>query len=480
MPLIDFLGGGKQQGDVSTGSAWARLIDSAGNGIAKAQRAFVSSTQEFLLVAGKNDDYATALRTDRKGNILTGNYIPELIENFEGVQTNFQKWSQTSASFVAAQSTTGGYSLNSTSITTANASFILQSQRYFYKFPRVPLQNKVRLRANIPTNSTLDLGFGLPTTNVLLVPNGACIRVVNGLWFAVITANSSEISIPIYQYGTTTQLNTSNTNSEYYVTDLIIDDDNLIATVQNTQTGVMVGYARLEVPLTFLKMFSATSLPTYVRLFNASAAPAIAPNAIIGEMQVLSLDWNINMDASQVAGNLGMTGGRNPYSGLQLANHTNSTAPVSATLSNTAAGYTTLGGKYQFAAIAGAVTDYCLFGFQVPVGSKFLCEGISISARNDGAAVAITPTVLEWAMGHNSANVSLASANIIRTEIPGSQSFVIASGIGASAPTIDINLITPEVTESGRFIQVILTMPTGTATALQVIRGQVLIKGRFI
>ena len=479
MPLIDFLGGGKQQGD-SNGSAWVRILDSVGNGIAKAQRALVSTGQEYLLVAGKNDDYATALRTDRKGNVLFGNYVPELIENFEGTQLNLQKWSPTSASFASTQTTSGGYVLNSTAITTANASAILQSQRYFYKFPRVPLQSKVRLRANIPTNSTLDLGFGIPTTNFFVVPNGACIRVVNGLWSAAITTNSTEISAPIYQYGTTTQLNTANTNSEYYVTDIILDDDSLIATVQNTQTGVMVGYAKLEVPLTFLKMFAATSLPTYVRLFNAATPPATPPNVIIGEMQVLSLDWNINMDASQVAGNLGMSGGRNPYSGLQLANHTNSTAPVSATLSNTVAGYTTLGGKYQFAAIAGAATDYCLFGFQVPVGSKFLCEGITISARNDGAAVAITPTVLEWAMGHNASTVSLLSSNIIRTEVPGSQSFVIASGIGASAPTIDVELTTPEVTESGRFIQVILTMPTGTATALQVIRGQVLIKGRFI
>lgn len=77
---------------------------------------------------------------------------------------------------------------------------------------------------------------------------------------------------------------------------------------------------------------------------------------------------------SQAAGNLSMSAGRNPFTGAQLENHTNSTAPTSATLSNTAAGYTTLGGRFQFAAVAGAATDYALFGFQVPAGSKFLCE----------------------------------------------------------------------------------------------------------
>jgi hypothetical protein len=47
------------------------------------QRENFGSTQEALLVAGKNDDFATFLRTDRKGNIMTGNYNPELIEMFE-------------------------------------------------------------------------------------------------------------------------------------------------------------------------------------------------------------------------------------------------------------------------------------------------------------------------------------------------------------------------------------------------------------
>lgn len=50
------------------------------------------------------------------------------------------------------------------------------------------------------------------------------------------------------------------------------------------------------------------------------------------------------------------------------ANYANTAAPASATLSNTAAGYTTLGGQFQFAAVAGE-TDYALFAFLVPAGA---------------------------------------------------------------------------------------------------------------
>jgi hypothetical protein len=276
----------------------------------------------------------------------------------------------------------------------------------------------------------------------------------------------------------TTQLLTSPTAAEHYVLDLIVDDDNAVVTIQNTETGIMVGKASLSVPLSALKMQGATALPAYSRLVN-SGTPATAPIATLTDLQVLSLDWNLNPDVSQLAGSLSLSAGRNPFSGAQLENHTNSTAPVSATLSNTVAGYTTLGGKYQFAAVAGSVTDYVLFGFQVPAGSRFICEGVRIEARNTVAAVATTATTLEWAMGFNSAAVSLATASIIRKQL-GSQVFPIGAAIEAPATPIDIDFKTPEVTESGRFVLVIITIPTGTATATEVFRGQALIKGRFL
>jgi hypothetical protein len=481
MAYFDFLGGGKAKGDSTFGALFTRLLDSAGNNVSKKHRQAIPIAQEGLMVMGKNDDIATFLRTDRKGNLLTGNYIPELIENFEGATVNVQKWTATSTTFAPTQATGNGYLFNPAASVAANAVSILQSQRLFYKFTRVPLQLKSRIRANIVTNSVMDLGFGIPATTTLIVPNGVAVRCINGLWYAVITSNSVELTTAnINDYATgLVQLNTANLNAEFYVVDIITDDDNLVVTIQNTQTGIMVGYAVLQVPLSALKMFAATALPVYHRVYNSAVAPAQAPNLNIAEMQVMSLDVNIQMDASQIAGNLGLTAGRNPFTGAQLENHTNSTAPTSATLSNTTAGYTTLGGKFQFAAVAGAVTDYALFGFTVPAGSKFLCEGIHIELYNTVVAVATTPTIFEWAMGLNSSAVSLATANVIRRQV-GCQNFQIGAGVGACATPLDVNFITPEVVESGRFVHVILTIPVGTATSTEIFRGQVLIKGRFI
>jgi hypothetical protein len=462
--------------------------DSVGNKVGKNQREAIPSTQEALLVAGKNDDIAVMMRVDRKGNTLIGNYIPELMENFEGATVNVQKWTPASTTFVPVQSTLAGYTFNSTALTTVSAVSILPSQRLFSKFPRVPMQFKTRLRHSMVSGAIADFGWGVPATTTLIVPNGTCFRMTNsGAVQGVMTINSVEIAISnvlstVASNGNTVgaALNMSNSyyTSNYFVYDIIVDDDNAVFTVQDTLTGEIIGKLNLPVPNNQIKMWGATALPVYHRMYN-NTAPASAPTFILTEMQVLSLDWNLNPDVAQLAGSLGLSAGRNPFTGAQLENHTNSTAPTSATLSNTAAGYATLGGKWQFAAVAGAVTDYALFGFTVPAGSRFICEGVRIESYNTVVAVATTATVLEWAMGFNSSAVSLATANIVRRQV-GVQTFPIAAAVGAAAAPLDITFVTPEVVESGRFVHVILNMPVATGTATEIFRGTVTIKGRFI
>jgi hypothetical protein len=172
------------------------------------------------------------------------------------------------------------------------------------------------------------------------------------------------------------------------------------------------------------------------------------------------------------------------------ANYANSAAPASATLSNTAAGYTTLGGQFQFAAVAGAETDYALFAYQVPApsaaaaGKNLVIRGVRIETANTGAAVGATATLLQWGLGVGSTAVSLATADSATAgtraprRIPlGLQSFPAASSIGTIAPDIDVNLDAPLYVAAGTFVHIILKMPVGLATASQVIRGTVMING---
>lgn len=483
--------GSNTAGQVNVDSAYSLQVsakDSIGASLSKKNRSQLNANSEAVLIGGKSDDMVTIFRTDRKGNQIVGNYIPELYDSFEGATIHAQRWTAANTTFVPAQTTLAGYNFNSTNLTTLSAVAVLSSQRLFYKIPRVPMQMKQRLRHSMVSGTIADFGWGVPATTTLIVPNGVCFRMTNsGTVQGVMTYNSVEIAIlnvvsMVASNGNTVgdNLNMSNAyyTSNYFVYDIIVDDDNAVFTVQDTNTGEVIGTLSLPVPNTYQKMWGATALPIYNRIFN-NTAPASAPTYIITELQVLSTDVNTNLDASQIAGNLGMSAGRNPFTGAQLENHTNSTAPTSGTLANITASYTTLGGRFQFAAIAGATTDYPLFGFTVPAGSRFYCEGIHIELYNTVVAVATTPTIFEWSMGFNSSAQSLATANIIRRQV-GCQNFQIGAGVGACAAPLDVNFVTPEVVESGRFVHVILNMPVGTATATEIFRGTVLIKGRFI
>ena len=223
-----------------------------------------------------------------------------------------------------------------------------------------------------------------------------------------------------------------------------------------------------------------------MRVYNGGSAPAVAPQLFVCEVNVAQMDVNWTKDWHDIKAGLSHGAYHSPITTfLQTANHANSTSPVSATLSNTAAGYTTLGGRYQFAAPAGAATDFALFGFQVPAGYSFYCTGVAISAINTGAAVATTATILDWGIATNSSAVSLATADSAGItwsprRIPlGVQGFIVAAGIGQQANDIVRAFDSPIVCESGRFFHTILQVPVGTATASQVIRGDVTINGYF-
>jgi hypothetical protein len=214
------------------------------------------------------------------------------------------------------------------------------------------------------------------------------------------------------------------------------------------------------------------------RVINTAIAPVTAPTLIIGSIQVTMKDINASVEWGKTQATNGNSALWNPSTSTLTQNYVNSTAPVNATLSNTAAGYTTLGGQFGFVAVAGAVTDYCLFGFQVPAGLTLSITDVTIDTVNTGAAVATTPTVLTWGLQTNATAVSLATAGSNRMHV-GIQSLPIGAVIGATTNQIQKDFMTPLVVSSGRFVCIILRMPIATATASQVIQGHVTINGYF-
>ena len=162
---------------------------------------------------------------------------------------------------------------------------------------------------------------------------------------------------------------------------------------------------------------------------------------------------------------------------VDLANYPDSNAPGKAILSIDAASYATLGGLFQFDAIAGIETDYPLFAYPAGFSERLFIEGVKIDAFVLGAPISGTSTTLEWGLGVNGGQPILGGAPPLPQRLPlGSMNAQVGAPIG----TVFQNPIDRSFTAaliSSTFLHVILRVPISTATPGQVIRGQVVIKG---
>lgn len=451
------------------------LKDGQGNDLAVARGANTPANPTGLVMAGINDGAYRVMRMDRLGSIRPGFDTIMFHDDVEGTTINAQIWTTAVTTFTQAQLTTTGIDLNSASGLAANSASQLTSQRFFSKMQMSPIRARLRTRVIPATNSLQEFGFGQPSGVTAQIPTGAFWRYTSGgSVVPVIAFNGADV-----QQGTdiASALATAGGSANYYTWGIVVDDDNVFFTCQDVFTGRFISEQTLQIPIAQPKMWSATHLPVFARNYVTTSAAVSAPRMFVSDAMVIALDVVTNRPWTHQQAAVGSGGEVNPTTFAQTSNFTNNTAATNATLSNTAAGYTTLGGLFAFAAVAGAATDYALFGFTVPAPYSFYCTGIHISGYNGGAAVATTPTILQWAVANNSSAISLAGT-INRTPI-GFQSYAIGAAVGQTATDIDVPFEVPLRTDSGRIMQVILRMPVGTATASQVLNGAVTLRGYF-
>lgn len=235
-------------------------------------------------------------------------------------------------------------------------------------------------------------------------------------------------------------------------------------------------------------MSASLSLPMYARFYNSAAASAAQQLALTG-WSAYTGDATNQKEPGHVAAINGHNVANIPDGATagQTSNYANSAAPASTALSNTTATYaaTVLGGQWQFVAVAGAETDYIVFGYLNPPGTatvpgkNLLVEGVTIHSYNMGAISATTPTLLQWGLGFGSTALSLATADSLTTGAQGPrritvgvQSFPVGTAIGGvPSNQIDFRVKSPYCVPPGGYLHLILKMPVGTATASQIIRG---------
>ena len=451
-------------------AAGSELYDAAGNPVALPNSTVQPATQGFAAIAGRDDGIHRAARLSRNGGMANADMLPLLVEDVEGATINTQRWFGTSLTMNAAQ-TVSGITLNSGAITTTTTNYTLQSRKQFTHVPGASLRFRSRASLKFFANSVLELGF-INTTGATIQSNGAYWQANSGgSIFPVIAYNNTEVTVGANIAGS---INANN----FYVWDVIVGDNDVRFVCQLPSTGAVISEQVLQIPAAQPRVWNAAKMMCGFRVYIAGVAPATAPQIVIGDCYVGQEDANsFSKPWSVTQAQMARSGILNPSTYAQTQLQTNSAEPASASLSNTSAGYTGLHGRFQFAAVAGAATDYCLFGFQIPAGYQFICTGIQIDTWNTGAASATTPTLLEWSIGVNSFGVSLTSSTPHLRHFVGTQSIPVAAAIGANVPQISKQFTSPLVCDSALFWAIILRMPVGTATASQVIAGNVSVEG---
>ncbi len=468
MANID-LGASTLLGD--NGAARVQLYDASGVAIPRASGAPYAVTDLAVPIGALNDENYRTLRADRIGGLATAQNTILLSEPFEGTTIATHRMTVATTTFTQAQTLAGGLNFNSAAITTAAAAALVTTNRRFVKLQRAPLHAKFRARAGHVTNAVMEFGFGNPASQTNAPTVGAYWQVTAGgvvqpvLTFNGVDVTGASVTMP------------SGWQSNFYTWDVILDDDEVSFFVQDTSTGLIIAERRIKLAVTQTRLWDATRLSAYARL-HFPAAPATAATLLLASMDVLLLDCTMNKPWAHVASHMGLGSETIPTTVVQAGVWANSAAPGSSALSNTTAGSASLGGLFQFVAVAGAATDYALFGYTVPAPYSFVCTGIDIDVWNTGAAVAATPTLMVWGVSPDQAAISLATGTNRRVAL-GANSFPIGAVVGAVCDrrlAVDFSH-GPLVTNANRILVIILRMPVATATASQVVQGCVTIKG---
>lgn len=460
------------------------LADVDSNNNLKVNLPMVLSGAGYVLTAGEIDDGTyTGTKLIRQMDVSqdyrlrTG--VDKILwqDTFNHTVLNTSKYiGVTSVSTVTLAN--GFLNLNAGSAVAATNVARIQTFKTFSIFNTYPLyvDFKAKFSANLQANNVIEFGLGY-ATGTATPTDGVFFRAINGVLNAVINNNSSETSV------TTTFAPSANVVYHFAIT--IGQDkctfwvnDSIIATV-NTPTGLGAPCQSNALPL-LLRNYNSGIVTTAIQLNVAQLG------ITLGDMDS-GKDWGTSMVTNGQSSISAPDGQTAAYT----ANFVNITAPVAATLSNTTAGYATLGGQFSWAAIAGSEVDNALFAYLNPAGTSaipgktLVITGVKIDTFVTVAAIATTATLLQWTIGVGGTAVSLLTADsatagtrAARRLGLGVQSMAIGTAAGnVATPNIDTKFASPLIVEPGTYCHIIVKLPVSTATATQVIRGMVSING---
>jgi hypothetical protein len=435
------------------------------------------------LPAEISDDYRLRVGTD------------QILYNLSFEGTNFPSGHlSTAATTMTSIQAAGFLVINSGStVTAANANYT-RTVRHFPLYGSYPtyLDMWIKEQNHTASNTISEWGYLYLTAQATQTPLDGVFfrRLANGALRAVINYGGTETEF-------TTDVTNVPARDGVGLYDPSETNHYLIA-IHNDVVRFWINdilVASIDCPSNQQNFTASSNNPVGFRINIITSNASVARQMSIGYFSVSAGDQNSTKPYGHVLAGSGQ-GAYQAQQGsvaAQTANYTNSTIPTSATVSNTAASYTTLGGQWQMVANATNETDWALFGFTVPAGTTTLPgKTLYITSIRIGETVVVgaapaNPTTFFWAAAVGSSAVSLATADTVAgvstTSSPrrvtlGAQSFLATTGIGTQSPgfTVDFSS-SPLVAPSNTFFHIILKQFNGAATASLIWRGTVTVIG---
>lgn len=355
-----------------------------------------------------------------------------------------------------------------------------------YEFEAMPIN------CNTAVNKVLELGAGLITdakTDGLL--DGFCFRwTKSGTFIGVISLNGTEyqtspLNVPSDNIMHRFSIVVNQLGCEFYV-------DQVLQTI-------------LPIPVGAVGPGYQVNPPLLMRIYNAVATPSLAPQVKVAEVWVSQMGMDWQKPWNNIVSAMGQTANCVPYgqamagAGPTLTNNQGGTAggaavPAAATGTNTAilTGCATLGGVGQMTAQVSNVAaagNMIFFSYLVPAqtatqaSKRLVVTGVTISAFNNGAVVATTPTTLIWSMFWGGNAVSLAGSDAVTAKVPRLMTLgTMWANIGAVVgQCYDKDIVraftTPITVNPGEYVGVAVRFAVGTATASQTVVAAVNFEG---
>jgi len=435
--------------------------------------------ENVLPAAMLADAAGNPVEVTEHGEIKTSTLSLIMRDQVEGATLNTNIWTPTTGGGMTIVQSNAFLTLNANNTVTAGAFAMVATNKVvpFYGEQEVELSTSVKIDQLPDVNEVIEIGFFTATGSSAPTDGPGFIRITGGHAYGVQNFAGAE------------------TVQQLMKLDGITPNDPIAGAVQDYDCGVDSFNTEFEIdgnkfsiscPVTLPFPGSTARSTVAYRVYNKGTPPVHGCSISIGRMEVTQAIVTVGKPWPELLCEMGQAGHQSPTLFTTTGNQANSTVPATIALSNTTSpnAATVLDGKFKFAAVAGAETDYVLFAFQVPTGYQFKVTGVQIDTFTEGAAIGLSPTTMEWSIGLNSTGASLAVVDgagtvAARRKALGCQTFTTLQAIGALAATIDRFFQPPLVVDSGRYVQIILRMPDGVATASLVFRGSVEIQGFF-